>query len=105
MLDNAAITTPGFLLKCERINEIEEAADGTTIYRTWEVFAGPVAKVMRKKLEMKWKERLQESTVDLKKWCEGKHALGESEGVDHGEGKSEGGQPVQGEGARLPSQV
>jgi hypothetical protein len=101
MLDNAAITTPGFLLKCERINEIEEAEDGTTVYRTWEVFSGPIARTMRKKFEKNWKDRLQESTVDLKKWCEQKHTKGET--VDEGaRGKSEGGQAV--EPDRLPSE-
>jgi hypothetical protein len=104
MLDNAAITTPGFLLKCERINEIEEAADGTTVYRTWEVFAGPIARTMRKKLEQKWKERLQESTLDLKKWCERRDVQGEATEAKAGEGQSVGGQPVEGEADRLPPQ-
>ena len=104
MLDNAAITTPGFLLKCERINEIEEAADGTTVYRTWEVFAGPIARTMRKKLEQKWKERLQESTVDLKKWCERKDVQADAMEVSAGKGQSVGGRPVEGEADRLPSQ-
>ena len=73
-LDNAAITTPGFILKNEQINEIEEAADGTTIYRTWSVFAGPVAKFMRKKLEKPWRDRTQDWCRDLKEYCEGEAA-------------------------------
>ena len=92
-LDNAAITTPGFLLKGERVNEIIEQPDGTTIFRTWEVFAGPVARFVRKKFEMPWKDRLNEMCQDLKKWCEGRVATGEvKQSVDvGGEGKSEGG--------------
>lgn len=77
-LDNAAITTPGFLLKNEQINEIEEARDGTTIYRTWTVFAGPVAKVMRKKFEVVWRNRQQDWCRDLKEWCEKKAQGGAS---------------------------
>jgi hypothetical protein len=95
MLDNAAITTPGFLLKCERINEIEEVGDGTTIYRTWEVFAGPVARTMRKKFEKNWRDRMQESAQDLKKWCETKHARGESVATNSAEGQSVGGQAAE----------
>ena len=71
-LDNAAITTPGFMLKNEQINEIEEANDGTTIYRTWTVFAGAVAKMARKKLEGPWRDRQQDYCNDLKAWCEKK---------------------------------
>jgi len=95
MLDNAAITTPGFLLKCERINEIEEVGDGTTVYRTWEVFSGPVARTMRKKFEKNWRDRMQESAQDLKKWCETKHAQGESVSTNVAKGQSVGGQPVE----------
>lgn len=95
-LDNAAISTPGFLLKSEQINEIEEAHDGTTIYRTWQSFAGPVAKMLRKKLEPVWKSGLQEWSRDLKKWCEGKQAQGGAESVKPDPaklvGRSEGGQ-------------
>ena len=95
MLDNAAITTPGFLLKAERINEIEDVGDGTTVYRTWEVFAGPVARVTRKKFEKNWRERLQEMTADLKKWCETKHARGEIPNSNGAPGQSIGGQTVE----------
>ena len=93
MLDNAAISTPGFMLKVERINEIEETHDGTTIYRTWEVFSGPVARFVRKKFEIPWRDRMQESCADLKKWCEEKHARGDLGGnQSEGKGRSEGGQ-------------
>ena len=95
MLDNAAITTPGFMLRCERINEIEEAGDGTTIYRTWEVFSGPVAKFFRKKFEMPWRDRMQDWCRDLKKWCEEQYAGGESGHKEGVQGRSEGGQTVE----------
>ncbi|KAF2483376.1 hypothetical protein BDY17DRAFT_146258 [Neohortaea acidophila] len=92
-LDNAAISTPGFLLKCERINEIEEAADGTTIYRTWEVFAGPLARTVRTNFEQNWRYRLQDWTRDLKQWCEKKYTQGGAEPTtaEGTVGKSEGG--------------
>ncbi|KAK3057693.1 hypothetical protein LTR09_001877 [Extremus antarcticus] len=92
-LDNAAITTPGWMMRNEQINEIEEASDGTTIYRTWCVFGGPVAKFVRKKLEMPWRDRTQDWCRDLKEWCEKKVEDGdvESEQVRR---KSEGGVPV-----------
>lgn len=70
-LDNAAITTPGFMLKCERVNEIEELEDGSTMYRTWESFGGPVARTVRRKFEAAWRERLQDWSQDLKGYCEG----------------------------------
>ena len=91
-LDNAAISTPGFMLKCERTTEIEESHDGMTIYRTWEVFSGPVARTVRKKFEKPWRDRMQDSCQDLKKWCEEKYARGETAEESGGRGKSEGGQ-------------
>lgn len=69
-LDNAAISTPGFILKSERTNEIQEASDGTTIYRTWQVFGGLAARIVRSKFEDALRERLQDWCRDLKKWCE-----------------------------------
>lgn len=69
-LDNAAISTPGFLLRSERTNEIEEASDGTTIYRTWQSFSGPIARIVRYKFEDVLKERLSDWCRDLKQWCE-----------------------------------
>lgn len=95
-LDNAALTTPGFMMKAERINEIEEAHDGTTIYRTWEVFSGALARSIRKKFEEPWRDRLQDMTRDLKKYCEESFQSGNyvrTESVA-GIGKSEGGLPA-----------
>ena len=76
-LDNAAISTPGFLLKSERTNEIEEAQDGTTIYRTWQTFSGPIARIVRGKFEHALRERLSDWCRDLKAWCEKIEAEGE----------------------------
>ena len=98
-LDNAAITTPGMLFKAERVNEIEEAHDGTTIYRNWQVFGGLGAKFVRKKYEAPLKTRLQDWCRDLKKWCEengGRHQSASAATNGHdGAGKSEGGQDPQ----------
>lgn len=94
MVDNAAYSTPSFLLRSEQINEIEEADDGTTIYRTWAVFAGPVAKILRKSYEPAWRDRLQESAVDLKKRCERTPDGGNSRKPDQGQDVVEGGQTV-----------
>lgn len=69
-LDNAAISTPGFLLKAERTNEIEEVGDGTTLYRTWETFSGPIAYIIRMKFEAALKDRMSDWCQDLKRWCE-----------------------------------
>ena len=69
-LDNAAISTPGFLLKAERTNEIEETADKTTIYRTWETFSGPVSRIIKYKFEAALKDRMTDWCNDLKAWCE-----------------------------------
>ena len=69
-LDNAAISTPGFILRSERTNEIEEAHDGTTVYRTWQTFNGPVARIIRNKFEKALQARLADWCRDLKAWCE-----------------------------------
>lgn len=69
-LDNAAISTPGFLLKSERTNEIEEAPDGTTVYRTWQTFGGLAARIVRSKFEAALRDRLADWCRDLKAWCE-----------------------------------
>jgi hypothetical protein len=83
-LDNAAITTPGFLMKSEQINEIEEADDGTTTYRTWTVFGGPIAKFLRKNLEEPWRDRTQDWCRDLKERSEMKAKESET-GVESGQ--------------------
>lgn len=69
-LDNAAISTPGFLMRAERTNEIEEVGDGTTIYRTWETFGGLGARFVRGKFESALRDRISDWCRDLKKWCE-----------------------------------
>ncbi|EME82273.1 uncharacterized protein MYCFIDRAFT_215631 [Pseudocercospora fijiensis CIRAD86] len=49
--DNANLLTPAFVLKTERVNEIEETSDGHCKYRTWLTFDGFSAKTMKKKYE------------------------------------------------------
>jgi hypothetical protein len=71
-LDNAAISTPSFLLKAERTIEIEEAHDGTTIYRHWQTFGGPISRFVRSKFEQPLKDRMVDWCKDLKKWVEEK---------------------------------
>ncbi|KAK5166547.1 uncharacterized protein LTR77_008090 [Saxophila tyrrhenica] len=100
-LDNAAITTPGFLMRNETINEIEEVGDGTTVFRTWSVFSGPVAKIVRKKLEEPFRDRTQDMCRDLKEWCERKAVNGEASGK--AAGKSEGVVSIS-DAAQQPSQ-
>ena len=36
---------PRFMLAAERVNEIEVVGDGTCLYRTWETFTGPYARL------------------------------------------------------------
>ena len=75
-LDNTAITTPGFLLRDERTREIEERDDGTTAFRMWETFGGPIARMVRSHFEADFKDRTQNFAVDLKAWVEKRqHAM------------------------------
>lgn len=61
-LDNANLLTPAFVMKTERVNEIEESADGESCkYRTWITFSGLGAKSMRRK----YGEALQARVVDF----------------------------------------
>ncbi|KAF7192936.1 hypothetical protein HII31_05747 [Pseudocercospora fuligena] len=64
--DNANLLTPGFVLKTERVNEIEETSDGHCKYRTWLTFDGFSAKTMKKKYEKALVARLPEFCEDLK---------------------------------------
>lgn len=75
-LHNAALMAPGFVIKAERTNEIEDLGNGKTMYRTWETFGGWVAKSMiQKKYEQALKDRFQEWCQDLKKYLEGKQTV------------------------------
>jgi hypothetical protein len=66
-MDNAGILAPGFMLKTERINEIEELEDGTTVYRTWITFGGLGAKFVKKKYEQALQGKLVDFCRDLRK--------------------------------------
>ncbi|KAK4541089.1 hypothetical protein LTR36_008314 [Oleoguttula mirabilis] len=77
-LHNAAVMAPGFVIKAERVNEIEEAEGGGTLYRTWETFGGLAAKTVKKKHEQNLKDRFADWCADLKKYVEGKQAGGQS---------------------------
>ena len=75
ILDNKAIVTPRFLMHAERVNEIEDQGDGTCIYRTWETFGGPLARIIRWKYEAILKERFKDWVKDLKTYVERKEAI------------------------------
>lgn len=70
VLDNANLLTPAFVMKSERVNEIEEMDDGTCKYRTWISFAGMGAKQLKKKYEKAFLARLPEFCQDLKERSE-----------------------------------
>ncbi|EMC93961.1 hypothetical protein BAUCODRAFT_216246 [Baudoinia panamericana UAMH 10762] len=71
-LHNAALMAPGFVIKAERTNELEDVGDGTTIYRTWQTFGGMFANSVKKKYEQALKDRFQDWCRDLKAYVEGK---------------------------------
>ncbi|KAK3117206.1 hypothetical protein LTR53_001633 [Teratosphaeriaceae sp. CCFEE 6253] len=66
-LHNATSMVPGFMLKAQRVNEIEDLGDG----RTWETFAGWRASHYRKAYEGALRERFAEWCRDLKGYVEG----------------------------------
>ena len=70
VLDNAGSMAPTFIIKAERTNEIEETAGGFTRYRTWEVFGGWSASVIRWMYGEALRERFQDWSRDLKKRAE-----------------------------------
>ncbi|TKA66141.1 hypothetical protein B0A55_09794 [Friedmanniomyces simplex] len=73
-LHNATSMLPGYLLKAQRVNEIEDLGGGKTMYRTWETFAGWTAGHHKKRYEETLKDRFQDWCRDLKKYVEAKHA-------------------------------
>lgn len=68
--DNANLLTPGFVLKQERVNEIEEMDDVSCKYRTWLTFAGMTSKSLRKKYGEAYQQKMQDCARDLKERCE-----------------------------------
>lgn len=73
-LHNAGLMAPGFIVKAERTNEIEDVGDGTTLYRTWQTFGGWASKTIKKKYEQTLQDRFQDWCRDLKKYVEEKQA-------------------------------
>ncbi|KAH9809325.1 hypothetical protein Tdes44962_MAKER06186 [Teratosphaeria destructans] len=67
---NAGYLAPAFVIKAQRVNEIEEAEDGTTLYRTWETFGGWAAKTIKKKYEEALKDNFARWSRDLKGYVE-----------------------------------
>lgn len=61
---------PRFMLAAERVNEIEVVGDGTCLYRTWETFSGPYARMVKWSLEGTLSDRFADWVKDLKKYCE-----------------------------------
>lgn len=93
MLDNANLFAPGFIMKTERVNEIEELEDGGTRYRTWITFAGMGAKSWKKKYAEATQQRVQDFCRDLKRRSEelyAKDAGFGSEGDKKPNGKENG---------------
>lgn len=70
-LHNASIMTPGWVIRAERVNEIEELeGDEGTEYRTWEAFGGLAARKVKSKYESVLQERFSDWCRDLKKYVE-----------------------------------
>lgn len=57
-------------MRAERTNEIEEGPNGTTVYRTWQSFSGPGARIVRWQLEQTLRDRMSDWCRDLKAWSE-----------------------------------
>lgn len=67
-MDNAGLLAPGFVLKTERVCEIEELEGGNAcVFRTWQTFAGLGAKVLRRKWEVVLRERSEDLVRDLRR--------------------------------------
>lgn len=91
-MDNAGLLAPGFMLKTERVIEIEELEDGTTEVRHWQSFKGMGAKMIKKKWERVLQEKFVDFVRDLRKRSlvlEKKGRMGE-EGVDLKTGEESG---------------
>ncbi|KAF2170919.1 hypothetical protein M409DRAFT_18890 [Zasmidium cellare ATCC 36951] len=97
--DNANLLTPGFVLKQECVNEIEENDDGTCKYRTWLTFAGMASKNLKKKFGEAYQQKMQDFVRDLRERCVQLYEEDKKRGtVDLGAGKAGAGgermQPV-----------
>lgn len=84
-MDNAGLLAPGFMLKTERVCEIEELDDGTSIFRTWQTFAGLGARLVQRK----WEKVLQERYLDLVRDVRRRSLILEKRHVAAARGKAE----------------
>ncbi|EMF11874.1 uncharacterized protein SEPMUDRAFT_149730 [Sphaerulina musiva SO2202] len=71
--DNANYLVPGFVIKDERVNEIEEKGDDACVYRTWITFSGFAAKNWKKKHEKDFQQKIVDFCEDMKRRCEAMH--------------------------------
>jgi len=65
--DNAGLLAPGFMLKTERVLEIEELENGMTEVRHWQSFAGLGANLVKRKWERVLQEKFLDMASELKK--------------------------------------
>lgn len=72
VMNNSGMLTPKFLLSAERVNEIEDLGDGTCIYRSWETFAGPFARIVKWKYEQTLETNFQKWATGLQQYVEAK---------------------------------
>jgi len=70
-INESNVLVPRFMLAAERVNEIEVRGDGTCLYRSWETFAGPYARIVKWKFEQTLSQRFDDWVRDLKKYAEG----------------------------------
>ncbi|KAK5747230.1 hypothetical protein LTR17_000365 [Elasticomyces elasticus] len=75
-MHNAGSMTPGFLMKAQRMHEIEDLGHGKAIYRTWETFSGWRASHWKNQYEQILKDRFQDWCRDLKNYVEARQASG-----------------------------
>lgn len=71
-MDNKAALVPRFMLAAERVNEIDDLGDGTCVYRTWQTFGGPIARIVKWKYEQALQDRFDDWVRDLKQFVEEK---------------------------------
>jgi len=63
-------TAPAFLIRAERVNEIEKLDDGRCSYRSWQTFGSMGAKVLKRTLGATLQDRLEDWVRDCKKFAE-----------------------------------
>lgn len=68
--NQSSALVPKFMLAAERVNEIEVGPNGTCLYRTWQTFTGPYAKIVKWKFGQALDDRLDDWTRELKAYAE-----------------------------------